>query len=57
MKKLLVLMMAVMLPLTVMYGKKKEKSNIMVWGEVVTADDGQDYQKVSVPARGTLKTL
>ena len=43
MKKLLVLMMAVMLPLTVMYGKKKEQSNIMVWGEVVTADDGQDY--------------
>ena len=35
--------MAVMLPLTAVYGKKKDKSNIMVWGEVVTADDGYDY--------------
>jgi len=43
MKKFMILMMAVMLPLTAIYGKKKDKSNIMVWGEVVTADDGQDY--------------
>ncbi len=43
MKKLMILMMAVMLPLTALYGKKKDKSNIMVWGEVVTADDGRDY--------------
>ena len=43
MKKFMILMMAVMLPLTAVYGKKKDKSNIMVWGEVVTADDGRDY--------------
>ena len=43
MKKFFVLMMVVVLPITAMYGKKKEKSNIMVWGEVVTADDGRDY--------------
>ena len=42
MKKFIVMMMAVMLPLTAMYGKKNE-SNIMVWGEVNTADDGKDY--------------
>ena len=43
MKKFMIMLMAVMLPLTAMYGKKKDKSNIMVWGEVVTADDGNDY--------------
>jgi hypothetical protein len=43
MKKFLVLMMAVMLPFTAMNGKKKEKQNIMVWGEVVTAADSLDY--------------
>ena len=43
MKKLLILLIAVTLPLTAMYGKKKEKSNIMVWGEVQTAQDGLDY--------------
>ena len=43
MKKFMILMMAVMLPLTAVYGKKKDKSNIMVWGEVVTAQDGKDY--------------
>lgn len=43
MKKFLILMIAVILPLTAVYGKKKQKSNIQVWGEVVTADDGKDY--------------
>lgn len=43
MKKYLVLMIAVLLPLTAMYGKKKEKQNIMVWGEVTTAADSLDY--------------
>ena len=43
MKKFMIMLMAVMLPLTAVYGKKKDKSNIMVWGEVVTADDGLDY--------------
>ena len=42
MKKFIVMMMAVMLPLTALYGKKND-SNIMVWGEVTTADDGMDY--------------
>lgn len=43
MKKLMFLMLAVILPFTAVYGKKKDKSNLMVWGEVVTADDGLDY--------------
>lgn len=43
MKKFVIMMMTVMLPLTVLYGKKKNESNIMVWGEVTTADDGNDY--------------
>lgn len=42
MKKYLVLMMAVLLPVLAT-AAKKEKQNIMVWGEVVTADDGKDY--------------
>ena len=43
MKKYLVLMFALLVPFATIAGKKKEKSNIMVWGEVVTADDGKDY--------------
>lgn len=43
MKKYLLLMIALMLPFATAYGKKKEKSNIMVWGEVQTAEDGNDY--------------
>lgn len=43
MKKLMMLIVAVMIPLTAVYARKKEKSNIMVWGEVVTAQDGKDY--------------
>lgn len=43
MKKYLFLLMALMLPFATMQGKKKEKQNIMVWGEVTTADDGKDY--------------
>lgn len=43
MKKLIVLIMAVMIPFAGVYAKKKDKSNIMVWGEVVTAQDGKDY--------------
>ena len=43
MKKYIVLMFALMLPFVTTYGKKKEKQNIMVWGEVKTADDGKDY--------------
>ena len=43
MKKLFVLFLAVILPITVIYGKKKDKSNIMVWGEVTTAQDNLDY--------------
>ena len=43
MKKYLVLILAVMLPFVAISGKKKEKTNIMVWGEVSTAQDGKDY--------------
>lgn len=43
MKKYLILMIALVLPFTVMSGKKKEKSNLLVWGEVVVADDGNGY--------------
>ena len=43
MKKYLFLLMALMLPFATMQGKKKEKQNIMVWGEVTTADDGNGY--------------
>ena len=43
MKKYLFLLMALMLPFATMQGKKKEKQNMMVWGEVTTADDGKDY--------------
>lgn len=43
MKKYLFLIIALILPLSVVSGKKKEKQNLMVWGEVVTADDGNDY--------------
>ena len=43
MKKYLVLLMVLLLPMATMQGKKKEKQNIMVWGEVTTADDGRDY--------------
>ena len=42
MKKYLVLMMALMLPVMAM-AAKKEKQNILVWGEVRTASDGKDY--------------
>ena len=43
MKKYLVLLMVLLLPVATMQGKKKEKQNIMVWGEVNTADDGNGY--------------
>lgn len=43
MKKYIVIMLALMLPFATMDGKKKEKQNIMVWGEVRTAQDGLDY--------------
>ena len=43
MKKFMILLMAVMLPLTAVYGKKKEKQNLQVWGEVVEAEDGNGY--------------
>ena len=43
MKKYLVIMLVLLLPFATMDGKKKEKQNIMVWGEVQTAQDGFDY--------------
>jgi len=43
MKKYVVLMIALMLPFVTTYGKKKEKQNILVWGEVQIAQDGKDY--------------
>lgn len=43
MKKYLILMIALVLPFVAISGKKKEKQNMLVWGEVVTADDGQSY--------------
>ena len=43
MKKYLVLMLALILPITAIAGQKNEKQNIMVWGTVQTADDGKDY--------------
>ena len=36
-------MIALVLPFVAISGKKKEKQNMLVWGEVVTADDGQSY--------------
>lgn len=42
MKNSLVLMFALLLPFTVV-AAKKEKQNIMVWGEVQRAADGKDY--------------
>lgn len=42
MKKLMFLMLVIMLPFTVTDAKKK-KQNMLVWGEVVTADDGNGY--------------
>ncbi|MBO7110890.1 MAG: hypothetical protein J6W18_02960 [Bacteroidaceae bacterium] len=42
MKKFLILMIAIMLPFATVYGKKN-KQNLLVWGEVVTADDGNGY--------------
>ena len=42
MKKYLILMIALMLPFATVYGKKN-KQNLLVWGEVVTADDGNGY--------------
>ena len=42
MKKHLVLILALMLPFVAMSGKKNE-SNMLVWGEVTTSDDGKDY--------------
>ena len=43
MKKLMLLMLAMVLPFATMEGKKKEKQNLLVWGEVVTAEDGNGY--------------
>ena len=42
MKKLMFLMLAIMLPFAVV-DAKKNKQNMLVWGEVVTADDGNGY--------------
>lgn len=42
MKKLMFLMLVIMLPFTVT-DAKKNKQNMLVWGEVVTADDGNGY--------------
>lgn len=42
MKKLMFLMLAIVLPFTVV-DAKKNKQNMLVWGEVVTADDGNGY--------------
>ena len=42
MKKHLILILALMLPLVAISGKKNE-SNMLVWGEVTTADDGKEY--------------
>lgn len=42
MKKLLFLMFAIMLPFATV-DAKKNKQNMLVWGEVVTADDGNGY--------------
>ena len=42
MKKCLFLMLAIILPFATI-AAKKEKQNIMVWGEVHSADDGKDY--------------
>lgn len=36
-------MLALMLPFVTMSGKNKEKQNLLVWGEVQTAADGNDY--------------
>lgn len=36
-------MIALVLPFVAVSGKKKEKQNMLVWGEVVTASDGLDY--------------
>lgn len=43
MKKYLLLILAVLLPLGTVSGKKKVKQNIQVWGEVKTAEDGFEY--------------
>ena len=42
MKKLMILMLAIMLPFATV-DAKKNKQNMLVWGEVVTADDGNGY--------------
>jgi len=42
MKKLMLLMLVIMLPFAVA-DAKKNKQNMLVWGEVVTADDGNGY--------------
>ena len=43
MKKYLILLLALLLPFTTVMGKKKEKQNIQVWGEVLTGVDGNGY--------------
>lgn len=43
MKKYLIMMFALLMPVMTVCGKKNEKQNIQVWGEVTTADDGKDY--------------
>ena len=42
MKKLMLLMLVIMLPFATV-DAKKNKQNMLVWGEVVTADDGNGY--------------
>ncbi len=42
MKKLMFLMLAIVLPFTTV-DAKKNKQNMLVWGEVTTADDGNGY--------------
>lgn len=43
MKKYLFLILATVMPFVTLSGKKKEKQNIQVWGEVTTAQDSLDY--------------
>ena len=43
MKKNLILILALVLPFVAVSGKKKEKQNMLVWGEVRLEADGNEY--------------